>query len=71
MSEMSYLISRIIHLALKLPHAVLSYFSVISPTCYVETGPSLERQLGGGGAYSYIHVLPDRFLFKLMNLNLI
>ena len=27
--------------------------------------------IGGGGAYSYIHVLPDRFLFKLMNLNLI
>ena len=26
---------------------------------------------GGGGADSYIHVLPDRFLFKLMNLNLI
>ena len=32
---------------------------------------------GGGGVYSYsifilyIHVLPDRFLFKLMNLNLI
>ena len=27
--------------------------------------------IGGGGAYSYIPVLPDRFLFKLMNLNLI
>ena len=26
---------------------------------------------GGGGVYSYIHVLPDRFLFKLINLNLI
>ena len=23
---------------------------------------------GGGGVYSYIHVLPDRFLFKLRNL---
>ena len=26
---------------------------------------------GGGCVYSYIHVLPDRFLFKLINLNLI
>ena len=28
---------------------------------------------GGGewGVYSYIHVLPDRFFFKLINLNLI
>ena len=25
----------------------------------------------GGGVYSYIHVLPDRYLFKLRNLNLI
>ena len=24
---------------------------------------------GGGGVYSYIHVLPDEFLFKLINLN--
>ena len=29
------------------------------------------RTLIGGGVYSYIHVLPDRFLFKLMDLNLI
>ena len=27
--------------------------------------------IGGGGEYSYIHVLPDEFLFKLINLNLI
>ena len=27
--------------------------------------------IGGGGVYSYIHVLPDRFHFKLINLNLI
>ena len=27
--------------------------------------------IGGGGRYSYIHVLPDRFLFRLRNLNLI
>ena len=27
--------------------------------------------IGGGGAYSYIHVLPDQFLSKLINLNLI
>ena len=26
---------------------------------------------GWGGAYSYIHVMPDRFLFKLRNFNLI
>ena len=24
-----------------------------------------------GGVYSYIHALPEEFLFKLMNLNLI
>ena len=37
------------------------------------------REVGGGegrgrrgvGVYSYTHVLPDRFLFKLINLNLI
>ena len=27
--------------------------------------------IGGGCVYSYIHVLPDQFLFKLINLNLI
>ena len=26
---------------------------------------------GGGGVYSYIHVLPNRFLVKLRNWNLI
>ena len=26
---------------------------------------------GGGGVYSYIHVLSGKFLFKLINLNLI
>ena len=25
----------------------------------------------GGGVYPYIHVLPGRFLFQLMNLNLV
>ena len=27
--------------------------------------------IGGGGVYSYIHVLPEEFLFKLINLNFI
>ena len=31
----------------------------------------VTKTLIGGGVYSYIHVLPDRFLFKLKNLNLI
>ena len=37
------------------------------------TSRAVARTLigGGGGVYSYIHVLPDQFLFKLINLNLI
>ena len=30
-----------------------------------------EPRTLAGGVYSYIHVFPDRFLFKLTNLNLI
>ena len=30
-----------------------------------------KNNIGGGGVYSYIHVLSDRFLFKLRNLKLI
>ena len=32
---------------------------------------AVARTLIGGGVYSYIHVPPDLFLFKLINLNLI
>ena len=31
----------------------------------------VTRTLIGGSVYPYIHVLPDEFLFKLINLNLI
>ena len=39
----------------------------------INVGRAETRTLigGGGGIYSYIHVLPDGFLFKLINLNFI
>ena len=40
------------------------FFKILSERGKVHWG-------GGGGVYSYIHVLPAKFLFKLINLNLI
>ena len=38
--------------------------SLLSKIVLPATGPSLQVNWGGGGAYSCIHILPDEFLFK-------
>ena len=60
---------------------ILFYFdftgNVTTTSCASNCGPALKdltrTLIGGGvgGVYSYIHVLPARFLFKLRYLNLI
>ena len=52
---------------------VLFHAVTVSPVTTKAAARTLMLGWGGGegGAYSYIHVLPDEFLFKLINLNLI